>query len=628
MFILKSREALSCIMFNARNAPPAALLLILITTLFVYWPVSNFAFINLDDPYLVQNNVDLLKPFSFAALVKPLAGLIHPLTTFTFWVDAQVSPELNAGQFHLTNIFFHLISITALFALAFRLTKSTLAAFLLAAFFAWHHANVESVAWISERKDVVSACFFWLCLLAAQSAKKKASLFLVFALGALSLLAKPFALGLPVFIAGLWALESRKLGKQEWFTLAALAGLVILAGSAAMFTQGELRRPDDFSLGSVAINLPLQLFFYLGRPLVPFYTSLNYSRADISYYFIPALLYAAIAAAIYGKIPASRRNFHYGWGFFFLCLTPMLKIVPFGDDSLVNDRYLYVASVGLFWPFALLVLPRQPQRSRLGIRYSAAASCLYLGILLLALPGFLAPWENSETYWSRQLHFYPNSKVANENLGRFYMESELAGKALSFLEKGRLDSAENIRTRAFALVRLGRLNEAEPLVNQAASLLSGDAKILSLQGTLAIEKKDYPAARKYLFASLKAPTPLLESLVRAEAKSNLGLIALREDNFLECVRYQSEALESLPHYAYALYNRGLCYLNMNQLHLARIDLERTAAENPKLALAQNGLGVVAVKENNLASARAYFAQALNLDPDLQLARKNLEAVSP
>lgn len=615
-------------MSKARLGFFAAAMAIFLAMAALYSPLAGYDFVNFDDPYLVRNNPLLLQPLGWELLLEPVAGLYHPLTNLTFWLDAQAA-GLAPGRFHLSNLAFHALAVLGLMLWVMQLSRSWLAAAILGAAFAWHPTHIESVAWISERKDVVSAAFFWWCLVAhgrALATNAKRWWWAAVCLGLLSLLAKPFALGLPV----LWALvEWRERGlaavKARWPWLLLMGSLCLAAGVLAFVEQSRLRGVSESGLTASLLALPQQLLFYVHKTLWPRDLKVFYSYADLGLAWrgtLLALAYLVTSFLAARRTGEFRRDLAFGWGFFALTIFPLLKIVPFGDASVVADRYLYVSQTGLLFPWALAAARAGSLRDP---RLWGAA------LLLLAWLGGawqrLPDWRNSEALWLSLLRQDPGSALAHENLGRHYLGLESHERALAHLAQGKTDTLENQLNQAFLLLRMRRFDEAERKLLGAQEAQPRNQRLLNLLGTLHLERGAYERAAAYFHQSLQAPAALSAALMRAEALSNLGLLEFRRGQALACVDWQSQALAALPSYLYAYYNRALCYLQLGDLARAGLDYQRVLALQPRFALAYNGLGVVALKQGDLPGAERLFREALAVDPNLEMARNNLRALS-
>lgn len=598
-------------------------------TALVFFSVRQFEFLNYDDPYMVTANSILFRDFSRDLLLAPIAGLYHPLTTLSLWMDLHVFGG-SAEAFHTTNLILHLLSVAALFAWTWRRSRKILVTFIVTAAFAWHPTHVESVAWISERKDVLSALFFWICLwgydIAVRDGRRSGWVLCVTA-AILSLLAKPFALTLPVLLPFLeWAdggFQEKPLAllRKRALPIAFFAVIAIAAGAFAVFSQTQISGASPAASAGAFARLPLQILFYVGKTLWPWPLKIFYGDADLVTVPIiaSALIYFAILAALWRR---SKRDVIWGLGFFALTILPMLKIVTFGDVSPVSDRYLYVAQTGLIWPLTVAIARFGSTKPRLAAAWICAG--LLGGGWILMTKLRLPAWRDSQSLWQAQLEADPNSKLAHDNLARELASHGRNLEALAHFEHGNSDTSENWVNRIQILLRLGRTKDARALIGPAEAKFPGQIDLLIASGDLAVQEGDFAKARSELERALALPAPETVSTAKVRALTSLGLLAIREGKFKECLDYEDRALNLLPTFRNALYNRALCLLNLNRFDEALAAYDKVIALAPDFAQAYNDRGVVYAKRGDPAKARANFERALALDPNFTSARLNLE----
>lgn len=602
------------------------LLLILLVTAGLFWPVVEYSYINLDDPALVQQNADLFKPLSIRTLFKPVAGLYHPLTNLSLWLNARLQGILEFRVYHLTNLLFHLLAVIMIFVWTHRLTGQVVAAFLLTAAFAWHPTHVESIAWISERKDVLSVFFFW----ASLTAFAYEQFILAMLMAVLSLLSKPFALTLPVVLVWieLWRRDFQtsvlQVIRRYQVSLAVFALFSFTAAALALRSQSTLRKETSTDLLDAIVVLPQQIFFYVHKTIYPVELRLIYERTDLFLATTGSILagvWIVLTALLCWRNVQFRKDALFGGGFFLLTILPMLKIIPFGDDRLVADRYLYVSQTGLLWPWALWF-----SRSKKWLAWRSMVAATVLAYWIFLVHERLPDWENSESMWKSVLRISPESKEANENLGRFYMGEERHEIALHYLMRGKVNTWDNLNNQAFLLMRMNRLNEADLKLRQAEELAPGEPTILNLRGNLLMESGQVEMAEKFFLRSLHTPALLQEDQIKAEAQTNLGVAAFRRGDLQGCLNWQAEALKTQPNYVYAIHNRAACQYAAGNFDAAKKDYEFTLRLRPEFAMAHNGLGAVALAQSNLDLAESYFRKALVADPAFKAAQENLQRV--
>ena len=410
-----------------------ALLLALIT-LVAYLPVVHDSFLDYDDGIYVTNNRIVQNGLTWVgiqwAFTTLRATYWHPLTWLSHMMDCELF-GLNAGAQHYVNVLFHTANAVLLLLLLFRLTGTLWPSALVAALFAWHPLHVESVAWISERKDVLSTFFGLLTLLAyTRYAKEnhRGSFWLALIFFTLGLMAKPMLVTLPfvMLLLDYWPLrripnfELRisnvlRLVLEKWpfFLLAAISCVATFMAQRAEAVLSLELYPLDLRLG----NAPLSYALYLGKAVWP-------ARLAVIYPLQSQLSWAEVTMAVVFLVVITwlvwnlRRPYPYllvGWLWFLGTLVPVIGLVQVGWHAMA-DRYTYVPLIGIF--LAITFLCRDwAVRLRLRPVASVAAGSLILTGCLLATEHQLSYWKNDETLFSHAIAVTKNNYVAHDNLG-------------------------------------------------------------------------------------------------------------------------------------------------------------------------------------------------------------------
>jgi len=355
------------------SRPRLLALLLAFITFAAFLPATRFVFINYDDNDYVTANPPVQAGLSWAgvkwAFTTWHANNWHPITWISHMADCSLF-GLNPGGHHLVNVLFHTANTVLLFVLVLRLTGALWPAAFVAALFGWHPLHVESVAWIAERKDVLSTFFALLALLgyakyvaAAKIQNPKSKVFfagslLAFALG---LLAKPMLVTLPfvLLLLDYWPLQRFSLSafrlsllfeKFPFFLLTALSCmLTFLAQSQVVHGSSAV-----MSLGSVPLhyrlkNMPVAYVEYLWKLVWPAKLAVFYPLADI---IPPVRVAGAVAVLLLISVVVwrcwrTRPYLPVGWLWFLGTLVPVIGLVQVGIQS-IADRYTYVPLIGLF----------------------------------------------------------------------------------------------------------------------------------------------------------------------------------------------------------------------------------------------------------------------------------------
>ena len=443
-------------------------------TFLLFCRAITFPFINLDDPTYVYEQVLIARGFSWAGVVWAFthvhSGNWHPLTSISHMLDCELF-GLNPGGPHLINIILHTVAVALLFLLLVRMTGSLWRSALVSVLFAWHPLRVESVAWISERKDVLSACFFFLTLLAwLHYVRTRSWIFysLVLILFALGLMAKPMLVTLPFLLLLLDYWPTARFGQLSWVQLLLeklpLFFLSLASSIATMFAQKE-------SMSSVET---VPLFFRLGNALDSYlvYVSKTFWPVDLGLVYpypqkLPILL-TITAAIVLGVFSVAaflyRKRFPYlyvGWFWFLIALLPVIGLLQVGRQAYA-DRYTYLPHVGLLiaivWGLDALTAA---WRYRQGIAWAAA------GLVLFALGqasySQLGLWQDPVKLWVHTIDATDDNYVAHSNLADVLMHRGMVAQSLAASEEavrlnpGAADAQNNL---ALALSHSGRAREA------------------------------------------------------------------------------------------------------------------------------------------------------------------------
>jgi tetratricopeptide (TPR) repeat protein len=543
-----------------------------ISTLAVYRATGHFDFVNYDDPDYVTANPHVAHGLTHDSLVWALtsndAANWFPVTRLSYLMDAQLFGT-SSGAEHLVNVFFHACAAILVFLFLRAATNCLWPSGGVAWFFALHPLHVESVAWISERKDVLCAVFFLATLCAYVWYLKRLSVarYLVVAfLFALALISKPMAVTLPfvLLLIDFWPL------KRGWKWMEKVP-LFLLAAAASAITylvqqqSGAVKALANFPLSLRLENAFASYAIYLGQTFWPARLAVFYPfRTDIPVWqpVLGALLLIGGFAAAY-RFRDSRPYLLTGWLWFVIMLLPVIGLVQVGAQSHA-DRYMYLPMIGLLiivlWA-ALDAVRRWPS-SRNGVVLFASAVCTVCAIMAAIQIG---TWKNSGTLFEHALAVTQDNYIAEHNLGTYLLDQpgQLAS-ATAHLQRAlqiNPDSAQARSDLGIALAKSGHLVEAEKQFKTAVALQPNAQQ--PRQNLQAAAQEHYQRGVQFMKAN-NIPQAIAEfqAAVRmdpgnAEAHNNLGVAYSSEPGHLPQAMSEFEAAIRInPDYIDAQYNVG------------------------------------------------------------------------
>jgi protein O-mannosyl-transferase len=577
---------------NSRGIALGIYLFLAAISLVVFGQTIRYDFVNFDDDLYVYNTPAIqsgltIKGIAFA-FTSPHARNWHPLTTVSHMLDCQLY-GLNAGGHHATNIILHTIAVLLLFRVLRQMTGAVWKSAIVAALFAVHPLHVESVAWVSERKDVLSAVFFFLMLDAYARYARAASItryLAVAVLFAAGLMSKPMLVSAPIVLLLLdyWPLrrfeqpslttQKTKIAEHDnqrhilQRLLLEKIPLLVLSAGACIVTFVLQKR----AVGAIpplpflwrAQNAVESYLIYAWKTLWPthlavFYPHPNDTLAIWNVIVAMVVLLAITAAAIVFR--SQRPYLLTGWFWYLVMLVPVIGLVQVGEQGHA-DRYTYLPNIGLFvitvWFAADVAIVRR-SRSRLAVTIVVAV----LIIVALAWTAFIQTsyWRNSETLWTHAFAVTSDNDVAHNNLGYLCVDRGELDKAIAHFE-----TAARIRS----------------------------------------SKRD----AHYDVGS-------------AFVQMNLADALARKGQADEAMAHYEEAIRLQPNYADAYYNRANVLLAKGRIDEAIADWETTLQIQPNDADAHTGLGNAYLRKGSLQEAIAHYEKALALAPEDPHSRNNI-----
>jgi protein O-mannosyl-transferase len=542
----------------------------------VYSQVLHFDFVNFDDPDYIANNSHVPQGITADgiewALTSTEAANWFPVTRLSHMLDVQLF-GLSPGWHHLTNVLFHTFATLLLFAFLYRATGVRSPSAFVAFVFALHPLHVESVAWVAERKDVLSAFFWFLALWGyvryaeRPGAVRYLLVLLAFCLG---LMSKPMIVTLPLvmLLLDIWPLRRplRLWEKLPFFVLSLGAAIV----TYAVQSGAGAAQAVQVTLGLRAENALVSYVAYIANMFWPTRLAVFYPYPhDLPVWrvIIAALVLVGVSTVVFRRF-RTEPYLAIGWLWYLVTLVPVIGLVQVGAQARA-DRYTYVPMVGLSiilaWGAVSIVL-RWP-RTKTAIVALAAAACAAC-VLLTFLQ--IQYWRNSETLFQHAIDVTSGNYVAEHNLGTELIEEPgRLPEAIHHLEAAVRIKSDSARAHSDLGSALSKLPDRLPQViaeYQLAVRYSPGSAIPHYNLGNALEAAGrLPEALAEWDAAIRldpAYAPRLKQPM-AEAHNNLGVaLASSPGRLPEAISHLEAALRLAPDYANAHYNLGLALSNI------------------------------------------------------------------
>jgi tetratricopeptide (TPR) repeat protein len=642
-----------------------------VLVLAVYWQVQSFKFINLDDNMYITQNHHIQSGVTYRSIIYAFkdthTGHWHPLTMLSHTLDWHLFGG-KAGGHHCTSLIIHIFNTVLLFLLLNQLTGAIWRSALVAALFAIHPINVESVAWVAERKNVLST-FFWILTMLfyvwyvqKQGWRRYLPMFICFALG---LMSKPMLLTLPfsLLLLDYWPLNRTVIDKQNEtdvspsskvekatlrFLILEKIPLFILTAISILLTVYAAKS----IISPFGIHSPLQRIYnailsyalYLNKLFWPTDLAIFYPLRDISMQQVmPAAVFLVVITAICCKYYKKYPYLIVGWLWFLGTLLPVIGLVQVGAQSMA-DRYAYVPFIGLFIMIVWYVADRAGKNTY--VKFSIAIASLFLILVLSVIS-----WQRCQL-WGDQFALW-NDVLKNHKVALAY---NLRG--LAYADKGQYRLALTDYNAAIALDKkcseafnnrgivdgiIGEKMNALNDYNQAVNLNPKFADAYYNRGLLYLEMNyldtavaDFttainidPDMADYFnnrgvalrlkgeyeksFADFNRALKLNRNF--AEAYFNRGIIYQMHEQYFPAIANFTEALRIKPTYVDARFRRGSSFASLGRYDQAVEDLNYVLQNDPKNIDALRNLGIVLKNMRRYEEASAQLKKILQIKPD-------------
>jgi tetratricopeptide (TPR) repeat protein len=658
-------------------------ILLAAVTLAVYLPVRNYEFLHYDDDVYVTDNTAVKSGLSRQgvewAFTTGHAANWHPLTWLSLMLDCQLF-GVKAGPMHVVSVLFHVANTILLFLVLARMTKGVWQSAFIAALFALHPLHVESVAWIAERKDVLSTLFWLLTMLAyvryaeRPSAGRYIAVLVLFAVG---LMAKPMLVTLPfvLLLLDYWPLERRtedrgqktkdgnRKASLKWLIIEKIPLIALSAASSVVtfiFQQrgGAVIESNKILLDERVLNAVVSYLAYLGKMVWPVNLAALYPHPVDTIPVWRAVISGVVLILITIFVVYHARRYKYllvGWFWYLGTLVPVIGIVQVGAQAMA-DRYTYVPLIGIFIIIAFgteELLKEKPFRKIVlgvlaGVSLSACA---------VVTSHQIKYWKDSLSLFEHTLNIVTDSPIMENNYANILMDKGRPAEAVAYLSKAiklHPGSPEIHNNYGNALRETGKVDEAIEHYKIALKL-NPDFTLARYQlGVALAAKGDYEGAiQQYrIYAGTAVDLADIRQGLAAELAKE-GKVDEAVNQFQQAMIVKPDSTEVLSNFGYALaqsgkpkeaieyYDKVLATDPNNVITHGRLALALAfvgrideAVEQCRIVLTARpndfemytNLGMLLQNQGKLDEAIESYKKALQIDPNFQKARENLNAL--
>jgi protein O-mannosyl-transferase len=623
---------------NSRSALLISLFLIFIIAA-LFWRVQYFGFIHYDDFLYVTENTHVQGGLGYEgfmwAMTTSHASNWHPLTWLSLMADYELF-WLNPAGYHWTNLLFHIANTVLLLLVLNGMTGALWRSVFVAALFAIHPLHVESVAWIAERKDVLSA-FFWMLTMGAYvryvrhpGLSRYLALLLAFILG---LMAKPMLASLPfvLLLLDYWPLRRFRFGELSGLSrlIVEKVPLFIFSGVSALVTflvqkNAEAVASLEFlSIGTRLTNAFVSYATYVVKTFWPTGLAIFYPHPgtwSVWQVVWSVLLVVGVTVCVVACI----RRYPYGvvgWLWYLGTLVPVIGLVQVGSQAMA-DRYTYVPLIGLFivvvWGVADLL-----RGWRYGRCVGGVAAAAVLSALVVVTWFQVQRWRDSITIFTHALKVTQNNYFVNNNLGvALFQDGRIADAIFHFQEAARIksDHADAYTNMGFAMAFHGKHEEALPYYFRALQLKQNDERLHNNLANSLSNLGRLDEAIHHFREVLKIRPDY------AEAHNNIGVAFARQNRLDEAIPHFRKTLRIKPDNADAENNMGSALARQGKFSEAARCFERALQLDSRSAMSHNNLGAAFMRMGRLEEAAGHFMAALGIKPDYVDALNNLHIV--
>ena len=645
---------------NDRWMVPGVCFFLAVVIWMVFGQTLHHEFVNFDDDAYVYENPEVSRGLTLQGIIWAFTHTCsfnwHPLTWVSHMLDCQFY-GLNPGGHHLTNILLHTVTTILLFLILRRMTGFLWRSAFVAAVFAIHPLRVESVAWVAERKDMLSGLFFMLTIgvyvryvqrqsrVEDQRSSAQATpvpdprfwtvdYYLVLLFFALGLMCKPMLVTLPFVLL---LLDYWPLGRVTRFRIPVpqlsslnhllleklpLFGLAAASVVVTIFAQtNAIQSFEQTSLPLRVGNAFISYVAYLGWMFWPSGLAVLYPFAagnvGVSAVVLSLVLLAGISTGVF-ILCRRRPYFLTGWLWYLIMLAPVIGILQVGSQARA-DRYTYLPQIGLYllltWAAADLCAGWHRRRMVLG-----GGATIILVALIFCARAQTAYWRNSESLWTHTLACTSANDIAHNNLGNALLKMGSVEEAITHYQKAlqiNPDYAKAHNNLGIALLQKGSVEEAITHYQKALQINPDYAEACYNLGNALLQKGSVDEAITCYQKALQINPDY------AKAYSNLGNALLQKGRVDEVIVYYQKALQIEPGSAETHNNLGNALLQKGRVDEAITHYQKALQITPDYTEAHNNLGNALLQKGRVDEAITHYQKALQITPDYAEAHNNL-----
>jgi protein O-mannosyl-transferase len=598
-------------------------------TLLVYLPAMRGGFV-WDDDSMLTDNIVLKQHGLYRSWLTTEQPNYWPLTWTSYWLEFQLW-AFNPIGYHAVNVGLHAANAMLIWRILMQLNVP--GAWVAAAIFAVHPVNVESVAWITQRKNTLSLLFFLLsllCYLRFDYRGPKALYWTALALFVFAMLSKGTVVALPaVLLMCVWWLHNR-IGRRDvlrslpFFAVSAVLSIVEIWFQYVRAIGEEVVRNDSFFARLAGAGWVV--WFYLYKALLPINLSFIYPRWKIDetnwLSYVPGLALIGLLGLCWRFKASWGRPALFALGYFVVTLGPVLGFVDFFfmKYSYVADHYQYVSIIGIIVLAVAACRAIFRWAGREEVRWtsvSAAAVLIALGLLTWRQGGI---YKDHETLWRETLRRNPNTWLAHNNLGFILERQGEIDKAIGYyrraieLEPNQDKAYSNL---AYVLISRGQLDEAGKVYLQQLRIRPNDVNTQINLGNVLYSLGRLQEAENHFRQALQIKP------ADADAHSNLGIVLVSQGKVDEAISHLRQAVKLNPDHGGAHYNLGVVLANQGDLDSAVYHFRQSLRINSGRAHVHESLGRALARLGKKEEAIQHYQEALRIlksSPEASAAR--------